>query len=78
MAAQQIRVLASAVLAQPARYALVCAAAHAGDQLPAQLAFRHGVNARAISLARGGTLGVIGPHGFEYAHDLRARPTRTQ
>ena len=78
MDAQQIGHLAPAVLAPAARHAFGFGTAQTGDQVFAQLAFGHGVDAGVDALVRDGALGFIGPHAFECARDLRGRPSLGQ
>ena len=75
MDAQQIGHLAPAVLAPAAWHALGFCAAQTGDQVFAQLALGHGVDAGVDALVRDGALGFIGPHVLECARDLRGGPT---
>ncbi len=78
MDAQQIGHLAPAVLAPAAWYALGLGAAQTGDQVFAQLALGHGVDAGVDALVGDSALGFIGPHKLECARDLRGRPTPGQ
>ena len=78
MNAQQIGHLSPAILAPAARHALGCGPAQTSDQVFAQLAFGHGVDAGVDGFVRYGALGFIGPHELECARDLRGRPSLGQ
>ena len=60
------------VFAAEARYALALLTAHAGDQVFAERATGRGADAVVDGLVRDGVLGIIRPHAFEYARDLRS------
>lgn len=78
MDAQQIGHLAPAILAPAARHALGLGPTQTGDQVLAQLALGHGVDAGVDALVGDGALGFIGPHELECARDLRGRPSLGQ
>jgi len=78
MDAQQIGHLAPAILTPAARHALGLGTAQTGDQVFAQLALGHGVDAGVDGFVRDGSLGFIGPHELECARDLRGRPSLGQ
>ena len=78
MNAQQIGHLAPAVLAPAAWHALGFGPAQTGNEILAQLALGHGVDAGVDALVGDAALGFIGPHELECARDLRGRPTLRQ
>lgn len=78
MDAQQVGHLAPAVLAPPACHALGLCTAQTGEQLLAQLAFLHGIDAGVDGFVRDGAEGFIEPHKLQCACDLQGRPTLRQ
>jgi hypothetical protein len=70
--------LTSAVLPSASRYALALGASQARNEVIAQPASGHGVNAVVDGLVRGIALEIIGPHELECACDLKWRPALVQ
>lgn len=61
------------ILAPAERHALGLGTAQRGNQVFAQLAFGHGVDAHVVAHVRHGALECIGPHELECARSLRGR-----
>lgn len=78
MHTQSLGQLAPAVLTSGSRHTLALGASQAGNEVFAQLASRHGVNAVVGGLMLDGALGVVGPHELECASDLKRRPALVQ